>query len=166
MQGRHNNKQPRREGEEHLSIHTCSYYCERPECIKAQRDELRQKLEQAEKQEPVGYFSVNDYGNWEQNESNHGTPLYAAPPNTGAAVKAERKACVKVCDEQAEYWKNTSILEFAYQVAAEEREACAEICDGISEWYETRTDLNQTQKQVGQLAAEVCGVRIRERSER
>ena len=40
---------------------------------------------------------------------------------------------------------------------------CAEICDGISEWYETRTDLNQTQKQVGQLAAEVCGVRIRER---
>jgi len=34
-----------------MSIHTCSYYCERPECIKAQRDELRQKLEQAEKQE-------------------------------------------------------------------------------------------------------------------
>jgi hypothetical protein len=36
-----------------MSIHTCSYYCERPECIRAQRDELRQKLEQAEKQEPV-----------------------------------------------------------------------------------------------------------------
>jgi hypothetical protein len=35
-----------------MSTHTCSYYCERPECIKAQRDELRQKLEQAEKQEP------------------------------------------------------------------------------------------------------------------
>jgi len=31
-----------------MSIHTCSYYCERPECIRAQRDELRQKLEQAE----------------------------------------------------------------------------------------------------------------------
>ena len=45
----------------------------------------------------------------------------------------------------------------------EEREACALICDGISDYYETRTDLNQTQKQVGQLAAEVCGVRIRER---
>jgi hypothetical protein len=50
--------------------------------------------------------------------------------------------------------------------AAAEREACAEICDGISEWYETRTDLNQTRKQVGQLAAEVCGVRIRERGEK
>ena len=32
-------------------MHTCSYYCDRPECIKAQRDELRQKLEQAEKRE-------------------------------------------------------------------------------------------------------------------
>ena len=31
-----------------MSIHTCSYYCERPGCIRAQRDELRQKLEQAE----------------------------------------------------------------------------------------------------------------------
>ena len=47
-----------------------------------------------------------------------------------------------------------------------EREACAEICDGISEDYKTRTDLNKTQKQVGQLAAEVCGVRIRERGEK
>jgi hypothetical protein len=25
-----------------MSIHTCSDYCERPECIRAQRDELRQ----------------------------------------------------------------------------------------------------------------------------
>jgi hypothetical protein len=40
---------------------------------------LRQAIAEAEKQEPVGYFSVNDYGNWEQNESNYGTPLYAAP---------------------------------------------------------------------------------------
>jgi len=31
-----------------MSIHTCSYYCDRPECIRAQRDELRQKFEQAE----------------------------------------------------------------------------------------------------------------------
>jgi hypothetical protein len=29
-----------------MSVHTCSYYCDRPECIRAQRDELRQKLEQ------------------------------------------------------------------------------------------------------------------------
>ena len=30
-----------------MSIHTCSYFCDRPECVLAQRDELRQKLEQA-----------------------------------------------------------------------------------------------------------------------
>ena len=26
-------------------IHSCSYYCDRPECIKQQRDELRERLE-------------------------------------------------------------------------------------------------------------------------
>lgn len=25
-------------------IHSCSYYCDRPNCIKAQRDELRDKV--------------------------------------------------------------------------------------------------------------------------
>jgi len=28
-----------------MSTHTCSYYCDRPECIKAQRDELREAIE-------------------------------------------------------------------------------------------------------------------------
>ena len=28
--------------------HTCSYYCERPECIRAQRDELRDRLEKVD----------------------------------------------------------------------------------------------------------------------
>jgi hypothetical protein len=34
-------------------IHSCSYYCERPECIKAQRDELRDRLAQ-----PVAWEDV------------------------------------------------------------------------------------------------------------
>jgi hypothetical protein len=63
-------------------------------------------------------------------------------------------------------FKDDGLIKFALALLKAEREACAEICDGISEWYETRTDLNQTQKQVGQLAAEVCGVRIRERGEK
>jgi hypothetical protein len=69
-------------------------------------------------------------------------------------------------DVKRMYIPNCFADKFAELVRADEREACAEICDGISEWYETRTDLNQTQKQVGQLAAEVCGVRIRERGEK
>jgi len=28
-----------------MSIHSCSYYCNRPDCIKAQRDELVKRLE-------------------------------------------------------------------------------------------------------------------------
>lgn len=27
-----------------MSIHSCGYHCDRPECIKAQRDELRDKF--------------------------------------------------------------------------------------------------------------------------
>ena len=30
----------------HMTIHSCSYYCHQPECIKVQRDELRDKLYQ------------------------------------------------------------------------------------------------------------------------
>jgi hypothetical protein len=61
-----------------MSIHTCSYYCERPECIKAQRDELRQKLEQAEKQEPLVW--MNKYGHVASFKNDEYTaPLYTAP---------------------------------------------------------------------------------------
>jgi hypothetical protein len=40
-----------------MSIHSCSYYCDRPDCIKAQRDELRSRLAQPE-QEPVAWEDV------------------------------------------------------------------------------------------------------------
>lgn len=29
-------------------VHSCSYYCDRPECVKAQRDEFRERLLQRE----------------------------------------------------------------------------------------------------------------------
>lgn len=34
-------------------IHSCSYFCDRPECVKAQRDELRDKLAVYEKAAPL-----------------------------------------------------------------------------------------------------------------
>jgi hypothetical protein len=46
-----------------VSIHTCSYYCDRPGCVLAQRDELRQKLEQAEKQW-VGLTNEEKHKSW------------------------------------------------------------------------------------------------------
>ena len=36
-------------------VHSCSYYCQRPECIKAQRDELRDRLAQPRKPTAVIY---------------------------------------------------------------------------------------------------------------
>ncbi len=43
-------------------IHSCSYYCDRPECVKAQRDELRDKLVQPEQEDgcPVCGSDVHD----------------------------------------------------------------------------------------------------------
>jgi len=47
-------------------LHTCSYYCDRPECIKAQRDELRAKysalLDDYEKMANQAIFN-NDFKN-------------------------------------------------------------------------------------------------------
>lgn len=34
-------------------IHSCSYFCDRPECVRMQRDELRQLLELANKPAPL-----------------------------------------------------------------------------------------------------------------
>ena len=49
-------------------IHTCSYSCERPACIKAQRDELVQKLPKlvaeavaAEREKVAAWMHFNDY---------------------------------------------------------------------------------------------------------
>lgn len=38
--------------------HTCSYYCERPECVRRQRDELRDRLEAAPPSAPVGEVCI------------------------------------------------------------------------------------------------------------
>ena len=50
---------------------------------------LRQALE--EKREPVGYFSVNDYGRWEENEGTYGEPLYTAPPKQWVGLTEEER---------------------------------------------------------------------------
>ena len=68
-------------------IHSCSYYCDRPGCIKAQRDELRDKYEEAvNKQRAEGLIKVRD-------------SAYAYGYATGA--EAEREACAKLCDQAA-----------------------------------------------------------------
>jgi hypothetical protein len=80
---------------------------------------LRQAIEQAEKQEPVGLFSINDYGNWEQNESNYGAPLYFNP------LKPE---WVGLTDEEIDVIQelplsqNDYLTHYAYAIAAKLKE--------------------------------------------
>jgi len=103
-----------------MSIHTCSYYCERPECIKAQRDELRQKLEQAKKQEPYGYFRYDiQLDAWVQNkESTQGVAFYTAPVHAIDMSQecvdetAKRKhEWVGLTEEELKTWKTVPIFE-------------------------------------------------------
>ena len=41
-------------------VHSCSYYCDRPECIKAQRDELRERLAQPEQESQRQWRGLTD----------------------------------------------------------------------------------------------------------
>jgi len=47
-----------------------------------------------------------------------------------------------------------------------EREACAKVCDQIMQQYKANTTLSTEQNLIGYMAAEVCGVRIRERGQK
>ena len=60
------------------NVHSCSYYCDRPECIKAQRDELRDRLAQSE-QEPNYWLGYGLQAHTEK-PFKGATPLYTAPP--------------------------------------------------------------------------------------
>ena len=56
-------------------IHSCSYYCDRPECIKAQRDELRDRLAQPKRIQLTVRDFVVTVGDIEDAV---GTPMYWA----------------------------------------------------------------------------------------
>ena len=72
-------------------IHSCSYFCTRPGCVLAQRDEMRAELARLREQEPVAYcngdallsFKCGNELPLKLSETRDGfykTPLYAAPP--------------------------------------------------------------------------------------
>ncbi len=80
-------------------IHSCSYFCTRPGCVLAQRDEMRAELARLREQEPVAYcngdallsFKCGNELPLKLSETRDGfykTPLYAAPP-AQPAINAE-----------------------------------------------------------------------------
>jgi hypothetical protein len=83
---------------DHGALHSCSYHCDRAECIKAQRDELRSRLAQPEQdvpeascgdmvpvgwlESPDGVFRANPLYKIQFPSSllSWQVPLYTAPP--------------------------------------------------------------------------------------
>jgi hypothetical protein len=55
-------------------IHSCSFYCDRPTCIKAQRDQLRDDIE-ARKWEGLYADLLMQVGNKHPGETRHQTAL-------------------------------------------------------------------------------------------
>jgi len=58
-------------------IHSCGYYCDRPDCIKAQRDELRDKLFEGQ---AVKTYSGGKPNYTEPEETFEGWPLHSGVP--------------------------------------------------------------------------------------
>jgi hypothetical protein len=57
-------------------------------CLEVERG-FREQEQPAQK--PIGYFSVNNHGQWEENENEHGQPFYTSPP---------QRTWVELTDEQ------------------------------------------------------------------
>ena len=64
--------------------------------------------------EPIGFFSINDYGNWEENESGYGTPLYTAPPKkewVGLTDDDKQEAFDETQEASGGFWEFADYLE-------------------------------------------------------
>jgi len=72
-------------------IHSCGYYCDRPLCIKAQRDELRNKMFSDQAVKP-----------------NHGQPTKLMGPNLEGVLNAagyvKKKEWVGLTSEELEFY--------------------------------------------------------------
>jgi hypothetical protein len=80
---------------------------------------LDQAIAEAEKQEPVGYFSVNDYGNWEENENGYGEPFFTSPQTIEPLTDEE---IVKVLLSVRENINGNVFLSFARAIESKLKE--------------------------------------------
>lgn len=118
------------------TIHSCSYYCERPDCVKAQRDELRERLAQPE-QEPVVWM-YQDKSTHEVRFQKHmrgfvdhgatyETPLYTTPPRrewVGLTLEEIFDCTAHITRIQKDDWVATDsdLAEFAHVIEAKLKE--------------------------------------------
>ena len=65
--------------------------------------------------EPIGHFYINDYGNWEQSESNKGTPFYEyIPPQRKPLTDEEIYLATNHIDRNERGWA----IQFARAIEA------------------------------------------------
>ena len=65
-------------------------YCNHPQYAGIKCKNCGRMTEQPAQDQPVGYFSVNDYGRWEENEGTYGEPLYDRPKPCPTCVALAR----------------------------------------------------------------------------
>jgi hypothetical protein len=118
-------------------IHSCGYYCDRPACIVAQRDELRDKLFEGQAvktysggkpnytqpEEKIAEFKFQNYGWWKDEDGK--MQLGTFPP---------KKEWVGLTDEEAkEVWKqlNYDLNHGKFADDDSERHVIVELCRAI-----------------------------------
>jgi hypothetical protein len=98
-------------------VHSCSYYCNRTKCIKAQRDELRERLAQPE-QEPDYWLG---YGLQAHKEKpfEGATPVYTTPPKRKPLTDERIGQIIKDCKiTLVNYCSDDKQIEFARAIEA------------------------------------------------
>jgi hypothetical protein len=71
---------------------------------------FQEAIEQAEKQEPIGYFTINDYDKWEEIDGTLGKSLYEAP-------QPQREWVGLTDEERAKIWNAPENFERAMNFA-------------------------------------------------
>ena len=67
--------------------------------------------------EPVGYFYINDYGDWQEEASGQGTPLYTHPAKT-----LTDEEILKMAADRFHYSEYKLVIEFARAILRKAQE--------------------------------------------
>jgi hypothetical protein len=114
------------------TIHTCSYYCERPECVRRQRDELRDRLESALAQRPpsapVGVEEMQR--RLDREESDHGRTIDQRDAAEDALGRMFQAVTGRVAEWSSAWGYTDAIEEVEEHVAALARQPAA--VDGLA----------------------------------
>lgn len=100
-----------------MDIHSCSYFCDRPECIKAQRDELRTLYATMEIERDKWLMRSNELGAKVESQSEIIAELtfnqrlqdaataavQERAEKAEAAIKTHNEQCIHKCNSRAKY---------------------------------------------------------------